>query len=547
VVATVPLGCERPAPPADPAPEAATAAASAPGPPRPVPHPELAGLEPAVADVLRAGRQELEEILARPVSDAARADAYGRAGLLYHAHSLRDAAEACYRNAAALAPRTLRWPYLLGHICDDEGRPAEAVERFETALRLDAAHVPSLVHLGRVLLELNRLDEAEPRYRRAMEVDPECAAAFVGLGKIALARRDHAAAVDHLETARRLDPQATEMNYPLGLAYRGLGERDKALAFLEARGKRVAALPDPILAEVHDLAGGWRIHLNRGATLFQAGLHEAALAEYRRAVEAAPDEATAVTNLGSALAKLGRVDEAERAFRRSVALDPGATLAHYNLGVLAARRGADEEAIAHYGEALRIDAALVNARLNLANALRRVGRFADALEQYRHVIRQEPGHASARLGAGLTLVRLGQWTDAHRSLEAGVQALPDDAPLRHALARLLAAAPADEVRDGARALELALALANERPTLAHVETVAMAAAESGRFELAVTWQQRAVDAAERARRADLLTGLSARLDRYRAGEPCRTPWRPDDPAIAPRSHGAEGSTPASRP
>ena len=73
---------------------------------------------------------------------------------------------------------------------------------------------------------------------------------------------------------------------------------------------------------------------------------------------------------------------------------------------------------------------------------------------------------------------------------------PDQPGFAHALARLLAAAPDDRVRDGRRALALMQTLLQQQKTMALAETMAMTLAESGEYEQAVKWQRDAMAAAE---------------------------------------------------
>ena len=70
-----------------------------------------------------------------------------------------------------------------------------------------------------------------------------------------------------------------------------------------------------------------------------------------------------------------------------------------------------------------------------------------------------------RLGAGdlpgaraMALVRLSRYADARVALETAMTQHPDQPGFTHALARILAAAPDDGVRDGRRALALVEAL-----------------------------------------------------------------------------------------
>ena len=135
------------------------------------------------------------------------------------------------------------------------------------------------------------------------------------------------------------------------------------------------------------------------------------------------------------------------------------------------------------------------------------------------------------------LVRLGRYQEAKSRLEAAMKTFPDQPGFAHALARLLAAAPDDRVRDGARAISLMNELLKSQQTLPMAETMAMALAESGRFDDAVTWQEGAVRSATEEKREDLVRKLTTNLKLYQNRQPCRTPWTLDDPVHHPMSGG----------
>ena len=61
----------------------------------------------------------------------------------------------------------------------------------------------------------------------------------------------------------------------------------------------------------------------------------------------------------------------------------------------------------------------------------------------------------------------------------------------------------------------------------------MAAAEIGRFEAAVGWQELAMTIAHRAERPDIARRMASNLALYEQRLPCRTPWREDDPDHRP--------------
>jgi hypothetical protein len=121
-------------------------------------------------------------------------------------------------------------------------------------------------------------------------------------------------------------------------------------------------------------------------------------------------------------------------------------------------------------------------------------------------------------------------------LEEAARTHPEQPGLAHALARVLAASPDDTVRDGARAWAIVQSLEKTTtPSVALVETAAMALAETGRYADAVSRQRHAIAMATQAGRSDLVTRLTENLRRYESGMPSRTPWADDDPVHFPRT------------
>jgi hypothetical protein len=133
----------------------------------------------------------------------------------------------------------------------------------------------------------------------------------------------------------------------------------------------------------------------------------------------------------------------------------------------------------------------------------------------------------------MALVRLDRYRDARDWLGDAMKTYPDQPGFAHALARILAAAPAEGVRDAQRALTLMQDLLKRQKTLGLTETMAMTFAELGRFEDATIWQRQAIAAARQTQR-DAVPRLEQNLRLYENRRPCRKPWRDDDAVFHPR-------------
>jgi tetratricopeptide (TPR) repeat protein len=502
---------------------------------KPVSLPDISTAADSVQTQLRERYAALELKIkdsSTPVPELA--EAYGDMGKLLMATEYLDTAEVCFLNARQLAPGDMRWPYYLGHVCRFRNQPAKAAEYFEEALKLKPEDVAALVWLGDMQLAQNQPEAAAPPLEQALKLDPRSPGALYGLGRVALSRREYPQAVKHLEGALALSPGASRIHYPLAMAYRGLGNRDQAEAHLKRRGDAELTSPDPLMEEVAALLQNAAAYEIRGSDALARRDWPEAVKQLRKAVELAPDNAFSRLNLGTALFLTGDSRGALEQFEASVKLSPQFAKAHYGIGVLMEAEGRDDEAIKRFSAAVQYEPADVAARLSLGDALRRNGRLEESMVQYDQVIKIDPGVSQARFGSVMALVRLKRYPEARDRLAEAIKVYPDQPGFAHAMARLLAAAPDDRVRDGKAALSIVEQLLKMQKTPALGETMAMTLAELGRFQEAVTWQREAVAAAKQAGRFEMSAGLAENLRLYERRQPCRTPWRDDDPVHYPR-------------
>jgi tetratricopeptide (TPR) repeat protein len=504
-------------------------------PVQPIALPDISSAADPVQKQIRDHYQQLQAAIDRKASPKELATAFGEMGKLFMAAEYYEAAEACLRNAQQLDSADMRWPYLLGHVFRYRSDPARAASFFEQGLAHSPQHVPSLVWLAEMNMAQNRADAAEEPLKKAQALDAASGAVLYGLGRVALAKQDYMESVRYLEQALAISPQATRLHYPLALAYRGLGNRAKAEEHLRLRGEVELPPVDPLLGEVSGLLQNAAAYEARASQALGARQWSEAEANLRKAIALAPGNAFSRLNLGTALYMQGDTDRALEQYREAVRLSPTLARAHFAIGVLMEGRGQESEAIKAFKAAIASDPGYAEPRFSLANALRRNGRVQESLSQYAEVLRLDPSVSQASFGYAMGLVRLGRYQEARSRLEAAMKAFPDQPGFPHALARLLAAAPDDRVRDGARAMAIMNELVKAQQTLAMAETMAMALAESGHFDEAVKWQREAIRAATESKRDDLAGKLSVNLQLYQNGQPCRTPWAPDDPVHHPVS------------
>lgn len=504
--------------------------------------PDLTSLESIVRAELIEARAELERRAAQSgQSNVVLAEGYGDLGRLYLAHSLLEPAAACFEAAGGLTPEQFQWPYYLGRVWLRLNDRSAAQVAFERALTLRPEDVPTLIALGALALERSEAAPAEGYFARALEANPTSAAANAGLGRVAASRGAFEPAAGYFETALRLQPSATAVHYELGMIHRELGDLEQAGRHLALRGERRAGEPDPLMDQVAALATGARAHLLRAGRALGAGRLDEGTAELRRAIDLDPNDATARVTLGAVLAQSDDAAGAREQFEEALRLEPDNAKGHYNLGILSAEEGADREAVEHFRTALTSEPEHGRAELQLGSALSRLGLDGEAVEHLARASRLLPADETVCLREVAALVRLARFGAARDRVEQGRVVLPESARIKHALARLLAASPEEEVRDGTAALALATEVASDAGLLEgridfdHGQTLAMAYAEIGQFDRAVALQEALVAAAERDRQFERVPQLRRNLDSYRNGTPCRVPWPADDPFLGPPS------------
>jgi tetratricopeptide (TPR) repeat protein len=477
--------------------------------------PDISGLAPAVQKQIREQYASLQQ----------NAESYGALGRLFIATEFYDAAGVSFTNAQTLQPGDMKWPYYLGHVERLRNHPDKAAALFERALTLSPDHVPSLVWLGAMRLVAGDADAADGPLTKALTLEPNDAAALYHAGRVALAKRNYMLAIDRLNAALAAQPQASGIHYPLSLAYRGQGDTTNAEAHLKLRGNVDASPADPLMRQVAGLLQNATAFEVRGAEALGKRRWPEAVDALRQALALAPDNAFTHLNLGTALFENGDAPGALAQFNEAVRLSPGLSKAHYGVGIVTEAAGRDADAIRAFTAAVDADPASLQAHLSLADAQRRNGRDADATAHYSAVIAASPSASSAHFGLAMALVRLRRFDQARDVLSRASATFADQPGFAHALARVLAAAPDDRVRDGQRALAITERLLMSQRTVELMQTMAMVLAEVGRFDEAVLWQKNALAAG--GKRAD-------NLSRYEQRLPCRMPWPENDPVFRPR-------------
>jgi tetratricopeptide (TPR) repeat protein len=377
------------------------------------------------------------------------------------------------------------------------------------------------VNLGNIFLEQNRLADAAESFKAALAIEKDNPAAHYGLGQVAMANRNYAEAVAQFEKTLAAVPGATRVHYSLAMAYRGLGKMEQVRAHLAQQGSVGVRVSDPLVDGLRDLIQGERLFLSRGKVAFEAQRYSEAATEFRKALAINRDNVAARVNLGATLSQLGDLNGAVKQFEEALRIEPGNSNAHYNLAILLARQNNHDAAITHLRSALGVNPEDVAAQYLLAQELVKSEKFDEALAEFSRVVKSDPNNESALIEQVKLFYRTKQFKQALDAAESAHAQFPQKGRSAVLLAYLLATSPELQLRNGARALELAQSIYKATSAPQHGALIAIALAELNRCNDASEWQKRSISAAEQQNNADLLAKLRADLKLYEGAQTCR--------------------------
>jgi len=185
--------------------------------------------------------------------------------------------------------------------------------------------------------------------------------------------------------------------------------------------------------------------------------------------------------------------------------------------------GRVEESLAYFENALRLEPNVAQYHSNLGDALVKLNRYDEGLAQFAEASRLEPTSPLPHFLMGRTEMRRGSGTKAIGHFQDALRLDPDDVDSLTFLARMLAADQNPAIRNGPKAVALA-EHANEtsggmQPFV--LDTLAMAYAETGRFDLAQMAATNAIAFAS----ANHQTNLAASADEHLKLFQSRLPYR----------------------
>jgi tetratricopeptide (TPR) repeat protein len=249
-------------------------------------------------------------------------------------------------------PHDFDFLYLSGIAENQAGRYTAGRAHLEEAVALDPNHYNARYNLGVALLELKQFPEAREQLAKALE----------------------------------LGATEPEIRFKYATALRNLGESELAKQQLELYQKQLQS------NQRHSLAAS---KTAQGDKELATGDPQKAVAAYREASEANPDDSQIAYKLALALDRTGDTAAERTALEQAVKIDPGFALAQNQLGYLASRSGDSAAAEEHFRLAVHAAPGFTQAWISLAATLGIESRFPEAQEALANALKLEPDNAEA--------------------------------------------------------------------------------------------------------------------------------------------------------
>jgi Flp pilus assembly protein TadD len=347
--------------------------------------------------------------------------AYGRAGML-------DQAAATLTEALRNTPGSLRVSNALATVFANQQRFQDATDLLKQTLRMHPEDDEAQRIYLRVLVLTGDADDARPLAAALLLRDPKNFDVLNLSGILEYRAQEFDVARKHLEDAVALNPTDSSSRYYLGLTLAHLEDAHGAREQFEK-----AVVLDPSSAEAHFQLGTVLRNLgetqqareqftlsrqmsdakarhavasakaSEAAQKLEAGELQQAIALYREALDAAPENAQLTYQLAVALDRAGDSAAERTALEQAVRIDPSLSVAQNQLGILLARDGDPKAAEEHLRRAVQSSPDYTQAWVNLAATLGAESRYAEAQEAIARALQLDPGNAGAeRLKSMLT-------------------------------------------------------------------------------------------------------------------------------------------------
>lgn len=400
-----------------------------------------------------------------------------------------------------------------GAILADLGKNEEALADLDKSLELEPGNVGSFEAKIMVLTRMGKYDEAIAVLDKVQEKMPDSTLPLLQKAQIHNQQGKPDVAIEDLTKAYEKDIGNIGIIMMRSSIYFSKGDKQKALADADeclrlrpknAEATRFRALllvdmdrMDEAIASLQALPTSDPKETAKNIlTMVQIfgtkKQWDKALEVYNKYLEKDPENVDYIRGRALVLAEMNRIDEAAAAMQKLIDRDPK-----------------------------DLQNVITLAQLYVTNK-----KSAKAIEIYNKVLEKDPNNEDFLRGRGDAYLNLGKAAEAIADYEKAYKINPKDSGLLNNFAWVLATTPDDKLRDGKRALVMALqACELTEYKASHIlSTLAAAYAETGDFENAKKWSAKAVEIGMKDKDEE----LKKELESYQQNKPWREVLNEDE-------------------
>ena len=347
-------------------------------------------------------------------------------------------------------------------------------------------------------------------------------------------------ALADIDKSLELEPDHAGSHERRGMILLSLERYDDALASFDRASELAPDASEP--------------YQRRGQLYIRKGDPEKAVEQLTKALEKEPESIGALLIRASVYFELKQPERALEDIEKVIRLQPQLVQPHLMRAEILAASDRIDEAIVHLERLVEVAPSQLQLLSQLGTFYIIDGQPRKAIDVLSRVLEQEPDNFRALRFRADSYLNIGQHAEAIADFERAHALSDDDESLLNNFAWVLATSPDDELRDGDRAVKLATqaAEATNYETPHVLSTLAAAHAETGDFETAKKWSQKAVELATkevesaetdeaRKQAEENLDQLKKELESYNEGRPVRERQtqkekdapEPKDQALAP--------------
>lgn len=212
-----------------------------------------------------------------------------------------------------------------------------------------------------------------------------------------------------------------------------------------------------------------------------------------------------------------KLDKSLDDINATLRLDPGMNPAYLIRGAMYLQNGERERGIADMDRYLKSDPTNAQALGRRGSAYLQLHQYDKALADFNASIKADPKLEPAYSERGRAYQEMGEYEKAATDFETAMRLMPGNPSLLNKVAWLYATCPKDPVRNGAKAVELAMKACEltQWGNSWYADTLAAAYAEAGKWEEAMNYEKLALQLEKAGKNdAETVKGYEERLELY---------------------------------